>query len=350
MLVVVKKTTKNTTKENTTVITTKTNSSSTKANQSTQSGTTSIEEYEQGNVIKHDVIKDARGNVLSVKSAYKEEGDTDFKYYARKESTYNANNQETEVRHYIYDSEQNDWVMTFKFNYTYNAENKVDVQLEYHPKDNSQIRTTYEYANGKRVAYEYAKYNGSEFVNTTRYSTVYEGDNPKTNLTQKWDATTNSWINYRKDVNTYENDLEISFITYDWNGEYWVKTAKGDIEYYEGTDKEKYYTYYQWNSSTNTFDPYSKDYYDYDENGRRNLQIYHIYKDGVWEPSSKYESTYPYADVDTYQSISYDYNSETGTWRKTSKFVAIVDKYYNWVKDTSYKWDTTTNDWAEVIN
>lgn len=344
-----KKTTKNTTSGNTTVVTTKVNPSSTKANSTTKSGEpTSSVEYEQGNTIKHEIVKDSRGNILSLKSAYKGEEDSEYKYYVKIESTYNSYNLVTETRYYTFDSLENDWVITFKNTYAYNAENKVAVQFENNIKSNTQTRLTYEYANGKRIAYEYAKFNGEEYVNTTRYSTVYEGDNPKTDLTQKWDTTTNSWVNYRKEVKTFENNLEVSFIEYDWNGEYWVNNAKGEIEYYTGTNQEKYYTYYMWNSSSNAFVPYSKYYYDYDENGRRNIQIDYDYKDGEWKEASKYESTYPYVDNASYTSIYYSYDSETGDWKKTSKSIAIVDKYDNWAKSTSYKWDSTINDWVEV--
>lgn len=346
-----KKTTKNTTKENTTAITTKQNVT-TKTNSTTKEDEViSGIEYEQDNTIRHETKRNSKGVLLSLMSAYKGEGYTDYKYYAKQEMNYNSSNQLVKKTYYKYDEEKNEWVFNVMSEYTYNSENKEAVVTEYNYDDVAKefkpnLRTTNYYANGKRVSYEYEKYNGEEFVYNSKYTYTYEGDNIKINLQQTWSASTSSWVNKSQSVNTYENNLMVSFIDYTWKSDSWKKAARGEVDYYPGTNNEKYYTYYEWSDSANDYIPYSKMYFEYDSEDRIILQIGSDYIDGEWIYDTKYVTTYPYADAGTYESITYNYNKTTNNWENSYKYGYVFDELCGaCALSRGYKWDKTTETW-----
>ena len=344
-----KKTTKITTKDNTTVVTTKSNVSTTKTN-STKKSLEPIE-YEHNNTIKHEIERDSNGNMLSLKSSYKGKDDTDYKYYGRQDRVYNSSNLVTKYTYYDYDSVKNDWFATYEVENTYNSDNKVAVSIEKRLNEETNnleidLKTTYYYENGKEVSYEYAKYDGEKYVNTTKYNSIYEGNNLKTYTTQKWDKDTNDWVNVTKDENTFVNGLEMSFITYEWVDGAWVNKAKGEFEYYENK-KEKTYTCSKWNKSTSSFEYSSKSIYEYNEATRTTIHSTQYFIDGAWKYQSQYETTDLYEGGLSYESISRQFNSTTNSWDNTSKYISIGDKYDGYVGSISYTWNSEIEDWVE---
>ena len=331
---------------------TKANNTTTKAN-TTKKNLDPVE-YEHDNAIKHEIERDSNGNMISLKSSYKDKDDTNYKYYGRQDRVFNSSNLVTKYTFYKYDDVENNWVATYEIDYTYNSSGKVAVSIEKRLNEETNnleidLKTTYYYENGKEVSYEYAKYDGEKYVNTSKYNSVYEGNNVKTYTKQKWDKDTDAWVNVTKDENTFVTGLEMSFITYEWVDDAWVNKAKGEFEYYDN-NKEKTYTWSEWNKSTSSFEYKSKSIYEYNEATRTTIQTTQYFIAGAWKYQSRYETTDLYEGGLSYESISKQFNSTTNSWENTSKFISIGDKYDGYVGSISYTWNSEIEDWVESID
>ena len=310
-------------------------------------------EYEQNNTIKHEYVRDANYNILSLVSSYKGEGDTNYKYYEKQEMEYNSSNQIVTHTWYSYNTETNEWVGSYKCESTYNSNNEDVTDIEYYFNEETNtfeidMKTDWFYTNGKKTSYIYYDYKEGEFVPTSKFFYTYEGDKVVEDVRINWSTSTESWINDRKYVYSFEGEKQVSFVHYKGDGDSWKKYAKGEFEFYPGTNNKKTYTWSLWKESTSTYSPRSKSIYEYDSFGFVSVHISQNYLGGEWVNYSKYENTYFYADCDTSDSINYSYNGTTSSWEKSYRTYYVFDKYGTCALQLDYEWDKITETWVIV--
>ena len=165
--------------------------------------------------------------------------------------TYNANNMATE--NISQDWEVNQWVNSGRNTYTYNSNEDLIGFINY-DWDGTQWVNDYQgvltYNNGLLLTIIFSEWDGTQWVNDERETRSYSGNNLTQILGEDWNGT--QWVSGSRDVFTYNANNEITTIVdSDWDGSAWVEEDRvnyvldgtgnriSETDIYNGTPEDK---------------------------------------------------------------------------------------------------------------
>ncbi len=183
-------------------------------------------------------------------------------------------------------------------------------------------KTAYTYNdNGYPVTTTY--YDGNtqdqKWVGNTRYESVYNDLNQITESTGvKWDTVSNTWKNYSKTVNSY----------------------------YSSNNKMKEYYNYDWNSDDNDWVYSDYQYYEYNNNDYRTLQLIKNWNTEKSQLINYKKSEYEYTESGLYTNRAHwNYDTNNEEWIGNAKYIYTYDENENLLSYTRYAWNDVNNDW-----
>jgi hypothetical protein len=177
------------------------------------------------------------------------------------EITYNSADKLTAYTDYEWDTVALSWVITYKENYTYNANNLLS-EFTNQIKNQSGVlvndeKLIYSYNTiNKQTAYVTQKWVNGNWRNTRQQQFTYQSDSLLVlDLTQTWDTVSNSWVNSQKTERTFDaTGKEITTAVFNWdiNSSQW----KGNFYYVKAFNQQGFQILFEelyWDNNANTF-------------------------------------------------------------------------------------------------
>ncbi len=256
-----------------------------------------------------------------------------------------------------YDNTNGQWVATNKYEYGYNANGKVILQIRYKPQSNSlkdqnqwigTVKSEYSYDNNNILTQGIMFIWDNDAGNWVfSYKSEYSHDSDR-NLIQvldySWDENTNQWVKTWKIEFTYDANGYLTLAIgsgYDDDAGQWVYSFKAEYNY-DNDGNLTMETDYDWDENQWTED--YKYEYEYDGNG---YLVTHTeyYWDGQWLKDSKYEYTY---DNNGNMILEEEYYWD-GQWLKDGKYEYVFDDNGNLTEKLVYNWDENAGSWEVMF-
>jgi hypothetical protein len=235
--------------------------------------------------------------------------------------TYDTNDFLTEKIYQNWDNSQ--WIPSLKIVYTYDSQGLLTERIKYHNTNGTYHRTSVNWEPYRKYVYVY------DSNNRRSQETVYY-----------WDDTNQVWSELYQNIYTYQNNLLVSVIEYDWDSTNATFQESTKIEYVYDTDNyliEE--TYYNWNNTNQQW--VYNDQTVYTRDAQQNIveEIYKLWQNNAWVNVDKYVRNYnnnfAYDDL---LLPKYYFDFEITDILRLWFVHQITD-------ETDYRWDNSTNDW-----
>jgi hypothetical protein len=359
---------------------------------------------------------DNRGNNTLYVSYNFDESENEWIGSVKREYTFDAKNNCTRIIYYGWDYNAKDWFIFFKEEFAYDDKGNMIMLAQYAEWENYKAEYEYDDKGNETVILRYDwDYDNNDWILLFRGESTYD-DYDNLILYTDYEWINNQWVAYYKIEKTFNNNKKATLwiiyemiddvwtkslkgeATYDthgnetlyvesiWNGENWIDILKNKTEYeYDLVGNITVHTVYNWEE--NNWVISTKSIYEYDDfgnvtmsasygwdpdfqelvgwekydyfytEGNLSSMISCFWENNSWNNSNKYDYEYDSAGNMT-QYISY--NWENNTWIKFDKYeysfdlnyfrpylVVPSDYYYKYKKleEKNYSWDGT--DWAE---
>jgi len=181
-------------------------------------------------------------------------------------------------------------------------------------------------------------------VSTDGYKTVFSYDsngNKISNISYRWNKTTNDWVWKNKFEYTYDNNGNTTMGINLWGGT--MEDNKYEIAY-DSNNKETTVFNYEWNSVTKNWAVYEKSEYTYDNNGMASIEITYRFDKEINSLERRFKTEYTHEN-NSKTRIGYVWEQEINNWRIYSKSECFYDNNGNLTIRISYRWDNAINDW-----
>ncbi len=213
---------------------------------------------------------------------------TTWENYIKRENTYDSQNNLLEVIRSDWENSTTEWILSYKFIFSYNDVNKLDsyIILNRNTTNNS-------------------------WQNNSRFSILYEGDNLTQVLHEAWNGIDSEWEALEKTERTFntDNQLTNSKITY-WNieNQMWINNSQYILAY--------------------------------DDNGNNISRIEQEWESGSWENSFKIE--YFYSPLNLVEVIGYEWSGSE--FAEDARILYIYNDYEQCTEAALEFWDGS--DWS----
>ena len=230
------------------------------------------------------------------------------------------------IINYNWDVSSNQWINSYKTEYTYDVNGNLTVEINYDWDSNT-----------------------SQWIDPFKSESTFDANqNLITEILYDWNSTTNQWENSYKTVYTYDtNQNLLTRLSYQWdsNINQWIISYKSEYTY-DANGNQTTKINYNWNTSTSQWIINSKNEYTYDTNGNQITNIDYSWNSTTsqWENSNKREYTYDINDNKTLE-IGYYWNFGTNQWINSFKSEFIYDANGNLTTEIDNDWDSSTNQW-----
>jgi hypothetical protein len=228
---------------------------------------------------------------------------------------YDSNNNLTAETELNWDSNSNSWKTLYKTTYTYNANNKVTEEIHKNwnattnTLENSE-KTINTYSAGKLTESVYYDWQNSNWVNSYKYVVSYNANNlPSIYLSYKWNRS--QWVNDERGTFTYNSNNKLTSDIYeDWVGSQWVNSLNSLYTYNsnnklisdKSADWDEFNTIWTENGS--------KTEYDWDGTGNKTREtIYYKFSDGS---RNQYKDEYTYDTFNLMSNFAHPFKDKTG--------------------------------------
>lgn len=217
-------------------------------------------------------------------------------------ANYDANGNCTLTQVSAYNRSNNQWMAVVKTEYSYNANNKLSMQLNYNWDF---IKNQWIYQNNQ--------------IAKTEYFYDSKGNNDRTNA-YEWDTTAKNWALNTSTTNTFNGNNKITSqldsnfyrgntsiykadYTYDAKGNNtlilnsffsngaWSQNSKDEYTF-DANNNNTLKIYYYWDNQNSQWISNSKNEYTFDANGNNTTEIQSEYANNTWNSSRKYNRSY----------------------------------------------------------
>lgn len=216
-----------------------------------------------------------------------------------------------------------DWVYDTRTEYTYSGDKPTEWVTQVYDPDvsewvnSSRMVTVYD-GNGRPSSVTLYGWTGTEWANSSTTTFTYDGSgNPTYVLYQTWNGF--AWVNFANSTMTYSGSLLATAILQNWTGSAWANTQKNVYTYSGGRLTEDLWQ--AWVGST--WADAERITYTYDGSGRMTLSLSERWNvSGPWTNWTKVE--YEYDGATTNETLAVHWSWSDGSW---SKVWADTSKY-----------------------
>ncbi|RYD57151.1 MAG: T9SS type A sorting domain-containing protein [Sphingobacteriales bacterium] len=159
----------------------------------------------------------------------------------------------------------------------------------------------------------------SSWINSYRNRTVYASGEVDSSIFESWDAGSSNWKMQSVTKNAYLSGKLNTAISYFNNNGSWEITQKATYTYNSGGQVQSD-LYQSWNTMTSTWEDRHRNTYTYNTAGDETLSLGESYDNGAWENNDKTEMSYNSFRQPTVES---EYTWDNGQW-----VMDYQDRYY----------------------
>jgi hypothetical protein len=267
---------------------------------------------------------DKKGNYI-LEVYYSLDEISKWKESAKTVREYDNNGYEIVYESYFWDENMNDWSLFIKEECEFNLKGKITwyiFSMWIDKELSTKYKDEYEYdSNGNEstiTSYSW-DFENNNWVKSFRGELEYYDDGKlKMYIDHEWNGS--NWVEYYKIEHEYENEKNILWIMYDKVGNSWVKNAKGESEY-DAHGNLTYHVVSSWSDDKWVVFQEEKKTYEYDEFGNITMRIYYFthWETGILTPFTK--DIYEFDDLgNTKMSESYWWSENLNNWVASSKY------------------------------
>lgn len=272
-------------------------------------------------ILSSDLLKSTQTAIFKKDSACTfKYNTTSLSYEAiwKKQYNYNDNNTVESIEYYLFDKVDNSYIAKWKEEYSYNEKNQLTECLFLENNDG--------------------------WTNTQNFTYQYDNGVLQSCLVEKWDATSNSWTNWRLDtyvfdINNREKEYQIEY----WNEETdeWTNSMKNTPSYdNDGLVEEKITKSF----SNNIWENLAIESNTYNNSNLLTVNLKQTWNGANWVNSDRF--TYSYDQNNLANSIiKYAYSEDESNWVYDQKTLRQYDSDQNIIAEVRQSFNTETSGW-----